>query len=63
MRARKRAPTPQLPLIIPAVALESSSASLVSIDSDSALSAQLREHDLKMTVNFYRMEYRVDNDL
>ena len=60
MRARERAPAPQPPHIIPAVAPESSSA---STNSYTALSAQLREHDLKMLANFERIEHRVQNDL
>ena len=63
MHARERAPTPQPPPIIPAVVSGSSSVSSASFDSYSALSAQFREHDLKMSVNFQRMEQRVDNDL
>jgi len=34
-----------------------------SVDPYTALSAQLYEHDLKMTANFERMEHRVQNDL
>jgi len=52
MRARERAPTPQPPPIIPVVVPGSSLPSSVSIDPYSALSAQLHEHDLKMTANF-----------
>ena len=63
MRARERAPAPQSPHIIFVVALGSSSGSSASIDSYTALSAQLREHDLKMTANFQKMQQRVDNDL
>ena len=53
---------PQPPSIIPVVVPGSSSASSASFDPYSALSAQLREHDLKMSTNFQRMEQRVDND-
>ena len=63
MCARERAPAPQPPPIIPVVAPRSSSASSASIDPYTALSAQLREHDLKMSANFERIEYRVQNDL
>ena len=52
MRARERAPAPQPPPIIHAIAPGSSSASSASVDPYSALSAQLREHDLKMTANY-----------
>jgi len=51
MRARERDPTPQPP--------GSSSASLALVDPYTALSVQLREHDLKMTKIFERIEYRV----
>jgi len=63
MYARERAPAPQPPPIIHAAAHGSSSASSTSIDPYTALSAQLREYDQKMTVNFQRMEHRVDNDV
>jgi len=63
MRAREHVPAPQPPPIIPAVVPESSSASSASFDSYSALFAQLREHDLKMSANFQKIEKRVDNDL
>ena len=63
MRAKERVPAPQPPPIIPVVIPGFSSASSASYDPCSALSAQLREHDLKMTANFQRMEHRVDNDL
>jgi len=63
MRARERAIAPQPPPIIPAVAPGSSSVSSASIDSYTTLSAQLREHDLKMSANFERIEHRVQNDL
>jgi len=56
MRARKRAPAPQPPPIIPVVASESSSASSASFDPYTVLSAQLREHDLKMIANFERIK-------
>jgi len=49
MHDRERAPAPQPPPIIPAIAHGSSSA---SVDPYIALSAQLREHDLKMSANF-----------
>jgi len=63
MRARECVPAPQPPPIIPAVVLGSSSASSASFNPYSALSAQLREHDLNMSANFQRLEQRVDNDL
>jgi len=63
MRARERIPAPQPPPIILAVVPRSSSASSASFDPYSVLAAQLREHDLKMSANFQRMEQRVDNDL
>jgi len=63
MRARERVLAPQPSPIIPAVVPGSSSTSSASFDPYSALSAQLREHDLKMSENFQRMEQRVDNDL
>ena len=63
MCARKHAPAPQPPPIILAIALGFSSASSASFDPYTALSAQFRKHDLKMTTNFERMEYRVQNDL
>jgi len=59
MRARERAPASQAPPIIFVVAPGSSSASSASIDPYSALSAQLQEHDLKMTANFERKEHKV----
>ena len=62
MYARERAPAPQPPPIIPVVSPGSSSASSASVDPYSALSAQLREHDLKMYTNFQRIKKRVDND-
>ena len=49
--------------IISVVAPGSSSASSASIGPYKALSAQLREHDLKMLANFKRIEHRVQNDL
>jgi len=52
MRARKRVPAAQPPPIIPVVVPGSSSASSASFDPYLALSAQLREHDLKMSANF-----------
>ena len=60
MRARERAPAPQPPPIIPAVAPGSSS---VSVDQYTTLSAQLREHDMEMSINFEWIEHRVQNDL
>jgi len=63
MRVREHVPAPQPPSIILAVVPGFSSASSVSFDPYSALSAQLREHELKMTANFQGMEHRVDNDL
>ena len=59
MRARVRAPAPQPPLIIPAVALGSSSVSSASVDPYTVLSAQLHEHDLKMAAHFERIEQGV----
>jgi len=56
MHARERVPAPQPPPIFPAVVSGSSSVSFASFDPYSALSAQLREHDLKMSANFQRME-------
>jgi len=63
MRARERAPAPQPPPIIPVIFPGSSSAFSASIDPCTALSAQLRKHDLKMSANFERIKYRVQNDL
>jgi len=63
MRVRECIPTPHPPPIIPAVVSGSSSASSASFDPYSALSAQLREHSLNMSVNFQMSEQRVDNDL
>ena len=62
MRVRERVPAPQPPLII-LIVVPRSSASSVSFDPYSALSAQLQENDLNMSSNFQRMEQRVDNDL
>ena len=58
-----RAPATQSSPIILVVAPGSSSASLVSVDLYSALSAQFHEHDLKMSSNFERIAHRVQNDL
>jgi len=63
MRARERVLAPQPPPIILAIVPESSLASSAFFDPHSALSSQLREHDLKMTANFQRMKQTVDNDL
>ena len=63
MHAREHAPVPQPPSIIPVVTSKSCLASLVFIDPYTALSAQLREHDLKMSANVERIEQRVQNDL
>ena len=63
MRARERAPAPQPPPIILAVVPRSSSASSASVNQYTALSAQLRKHNLKMSANFERIENRVQNDL
>jgi len=60
MRASEHALAPQPPPFIPIVAPEFSSA---SFDPYTTLSDQLREHDLKMSANFQRMEHRVDNDM
>jgi len=59
MHARECAPAPQPPLIIPAVTPGSSLASSASVDPYAALSAQLREYDLKMTTHFERIEQGV----
>ena len=59
MHASERVPAPQPPRIISVVVSGSSSA---SFDPYAALSAQLREHDLKMYTNFQRIKKRVDND-
>ena len=63
MCAREHASAPRPPPIIPVVTPGSSSASSASIDPYITLSAQLREHDLKMSANFERIEHRVQNDL
>jgi len=63
MHARERVLASQPPPIILVVVPGSSSTSSASFGPYSALSAQLREHDLKITANFQRMEHRVDNDL
>ena len=63
MRARERALAPQPPSIIPAVAPGSSSASSASVDLYTALSAQLREHDLKMITHIERIQQGLQNDL
>ena len=63
MRARERVPAPQPPPIIPVFVPGSSSASSASFDPNSALSTQFQERDLKMTANFRRMKYKVDNGL
>ena len=52
MLARECVPALQPPPIILAIIPRSSSASSASFDSYSALSAQLQEHNLKMTANF-----------
>ena len=49
--------------IISVVAPGSSSASSASFDPYAKLSAQFREHDLKMSANFEKIEHRVQNDL
>ena len=56
MHVRERALTPQPPAINPAVAPGSFLASSASVEPYLALSAQLREHDLKMTAHFERIE-------
>jgi len=59
MRARERVLAPQPPPIFLLLSLDHLQPLLIHTQ----LSTQLREHDLKMTANFQRMEHRVDNDL
>ena len=63
MRAGERAPASQPPFIISTVTPGSSSASSASVDPYTALSAQLREYDLKMTAHYESIEHGVQNDL